>query len=65
VRAELLRALRRVGITHILSTDLIFPEEDEQFSATLQAIRKAHALRAAKLSAPPAAAAIAGDYYLI
>jgi SulP family sulfate permease len=64
VRAELLHAIRRVGIARLLSPDLIFPEDDEQFSATLRAIRRAHALRAQRLSAPPAAD-IPGEYYLV
>jgi SulP family sulfate permease len=64
VRAELLQAIRRVGIARLLSADLIFPEDDEQFSATLRAIRKAHALRAQRASAPPAAH-IPGEYYLV
>jgi SulP family sulfate permease len=64
VRTELLRALERVGITRLLGSDLIFPENADQFSATLQAIRKAQALRAQAASAP-SAAAVAGDYYLV
>jgi len=65
VRAELLDAIRRVGITRILSADLIFPEEDEQFSATLQAIRKAHSLSSPTGSAAARVPGTAGDYYLV
>lgn len=46
VRADLFAALTRVGITQRHPADLIFTEEDEDFSATLKAIRKAHALNA-------------------
>jgi len=65
VRADLLGAMRRVGITRILSADLIFPEEDEQFSATLQAIRKAHALSSQQGSVVAQAPGSAVDYYLV
>jgi len=64
VRTELYAALRRVGITQILSAELIFPEEDEQFSATLRAIRKAHSLRAEGMPSS-AVATSTGDYYLV
>jgi hypothetical protein len=57
--------IRRVGITRILSAELIFPEEDEQFSATLQAIRKAHALSSRQGSPAAEAPSTAGDYYLV
>lgn len=45
VRPELLAAIRRVGAALYIDDALIFPEEDENFSATLKAIRKAYALR--------------------
>jgi SulP family sulfate permease len=65
VRADLLGAIRRVGITRLVSADLIFPEEDEQFSATLQAIRKAHALSSQRGSVAAQTPSLAGDYYLV
>ena len=35
-----------MGVTKRHASDLIFPEEDENFSATLKAIRHAYDLRA-------------------
>jgi SulP family sulfate permease len=65
VRAELLSAIQRVGITRTLSAELIFAEEDEAYSATLQAIRKAYALRAQHNSAVAETDDAGGDYYLV
>ncbi len=44
LRPQLLAALSRVGISRRHSSDLIFPEEEKDFSATLNAIRSAYAL---------------------
>jgi SulP family sulfate permease len=63
VRRDLLDAISRVGISQYLPEHLIFAQEDEDYSATLKAIRHAYALggrRYADASAPNAAA-----YYLI
>jgi len=65
VRPDLLQALRRIGITAYLSTDLIFPEEDDNFSASLKAIRKAYALRGTPDDAGPSARPVVGAYYLV
>ena len=46
VRPDLLAAFRRIGITNRHSLDLIFEEEKEDYSATLNAIRRAYALAA-------------------
>jgi SulP family sulfate permease len=65
VRGELAAAIGRVGIGRELPPEQIFPEEDEDFSATLKAIRRALALRAAQdasgSSLPPRGA----SYYLV
>lgn len=65
VREELAAAIGRVGISRDLPPEQIFPEEDEDFSATLRAIRKALSLRAAQdtsgMSLPPRGA----SYYLV
>jgi len=61
VRPDLLAAIARVGIAAYLPAELIFPEEDEDYSATLKAVRKAYALRAERDDeAPPD-----GAYYLV
>jgi SulP family sulfate permease len=44
VREDLFAALTRIGITDRHPAELMFREEDEDFSATLRAIRKAFAL---------------------
>jgi SulP family sulfate permease len=64
VRADLLAAIERVGISRYLPADLIFREEDEDYSATLKAIRKAIALRSAQSPATGTLAAT-GAYYLV
>ena len=63
VRADLMAAFSRVNIAHYLSGELIFPEEDQDYSATLKAIRKAHELLARDESAD--ATRHAGAYYLV
>jgi SulP family sulfate permease len=65
VRPDLLQALHRIGITGYLSTELIFPEEDENFSATLKAIRKAYALRRGSDDASTGTVPVGGAYYLV
>ncbi len=46
LRPQLMTALVRVGITKRHSLDLIFPEEERDFSATLNAVRHAYGLAA-------------------
>jgi SulP family sulfate permease len=65
VRADLLQAIERVGITRELPAGQIFAEDDEDYSATLKAIRKAYELRAAQGAAAPAAAPTGAAYYLV
>ncbi len=61
VRPDLLNALQRIGITQHLPAELIFHEEDQDYSATLKAIRKVYELRGAHSGSPAAAPA----YYLV
>jgi SulP family sulfate permease len=44
VRPALLSAILRMGITRHYPAELIFAEEDEEYSATLKAVRKAYLL---------------------
>jgi SulP family sulfate permease len=53
VRHDLFAALTRIGITEHHPVDLIFKEEDEDFSATLKAIRRAFALRTMHAAVAP------------
>jgi SulP family sulfate permease len=46
VRPALFDALTQIGITERYPRDFIFTEEEQDFSATLKAIRKAYALAA-------------------
>ncbi|ACB95320.1 SulP family inorganic anion transporter [Beijerinckia indica] len=46
IRPDLFNALQQIGIAERLGTDFIFPEEAEDYSATLRAIRNAYALAA-------------------
>ena len=46
VRPDLLAALTRIGVTQRIDPDHVFVEEEEDFSATLRAIRSAYALAA-------------------
>jgi SulP family sulfate permease len=64
VRADLQGAIERVGIGRYLPADLMFREEDEDYSATLKAIRKAIALRSETGLASGRPAAV-GVYYLV
>jgi SulP family sulfate permease len=65
VRADLLQAIQRVGVMRQLGPELIFPEEDEDFSATLKAIRKAYALRSGRVSGGSEPMELDGAYYLV
>ena len=65
--------LQRSGrLTQPARPERVFPEEDEEFSATLKAVRYAHALRGFDESNQPVtAAAVTGNgdakhyYYLV
>mgnify|MGYP000945833620 CR=1 FL=1 len=46
VRPDTLGLLHNVGLTKWFPEENIFPEEDEQYSATLKAVRRARALAA-------------------
>jgi sulfate permease, SulP family len=54
LRPDLLAALGRIGLTQRHSFDLIFPEEERDYSATLHAVRNAYALAARKARGPEA-----------
>lgn len=61
VGPELHRLLKRIGAERYIPDDLVFPEEDEEFSASLKAIRKARSLQT-----PSAGKSTAeGAYYLV
>ena len=62
VRADLLSALKRIGIAERLGEGLIFAEEAKDYSATLAAVRKAYALTAAKCPELPPREPV---YYLV
>ena len=65
VRPDLLSALQRFGIAQLLPPGRIFPEEEENLSATLKAIRRAQALRAAEAPGGAARVEPEGAYYLV
>ena len=65
VRPDLLAALQRFGIAQLLPADRIFPEEEENLSATLKAIRHAHASRAADAVDVAPRVQPEGAYYLV
>jgi SulP family sulfate permease len=72
VQPDLWTLLKNVGFDGWFPTDRVFPEEDEEFSATLKAVRYAHAQRGFDESGAPvpvAAVAANGDskhyYYLV
>jgi sulfate permease, SulP family len=72
VQPDLWTLLTNVGFDRWFPSDRVFPEEDEEFSATLKAVRYAHALRGFdEAHEPVSAAAIAGNgesksyYYLV
>lgn len=53
VRPDTLSVLKNVGLLNWFPEDRIFPEEDEEYSATLKAVRYAHAERVALESDAP------------
>jgi sulfate permease, SulP family len=65
VRADLLAACRRVGIMRYVNAELVFPEGEEEHSATLKAIRAAYDLRDRQKSDSPKERDSAGAYYLV
>ena len=65
VRADLLDACRRVGIMRHVNAELVFPEEKEEHSATLKAIRAAYGLQAHQKSDFTEERASGAAYYLV
>ncbi|OIN78707.1 SulP family inorganic anion transporter [Mycobacterium malmoense] len=70
VRPDSLAVLKNVGFQKWFPTEQVFPEEDEEYSATLKAVRYAHnKLAELKLNEPftatPELAAHADLYYLV
>lgn len=72
VQADRWTLLTNVGFNTWFPIERLFPEEDEEFSATLKAVRYAHALRGfdeAGLPTPASVAAANGEsksyYYLV
>jgi len=72
VQADLWTLLTNVGFDKWFPSERVFPEEEEEFSATLKAVRYAHALRGFdEAQEPVAAVAVAGNgdakryYYLV
>ena len=72
VQADLWTLLTNVGFDKWFPAERVFPEEDEEFSATLKAVRYAHALRGFDESGdavPAVAVGANGDakhyYYLV
>jgi SulP family sulfate permease len=57
VRPDTLHVLDNVGFESWFAAEHVFPEEDEEYSATLRAVRYAHnKLAELKLKQPPTAA---------
>jgi SulP family sulfate permease len=72
VQNDLWTLLTNVGFDKWFPSENVFAEEDEEFSATLKAVRYAHALRGFDESgAPVSVATVAGNgesksyYYLV
>jgi len=65
VRADLLAALRRVGIAAELGEAQVFAEEDEDFSATLGPSATPMRRSRRKRTGQPPAQAPGGVYYLV
>jgi SulP family sulfate permease len=70
VQPDMWTLLKNVGVDRWFSSKHVFPEEDEEFSATLKAVRYARAqLEAPDFPVPVAVAAVSGDaqryYYLV
>ncbi|WP_084460925.1 SulP family inorganic anion transporter [Curvibacter gracilis] len=61
VGPELHRLLKRIGADRYVPEELVFPEEDEEFSASLKAIRKARSLQPTSATRNTAE----GAYYLV
>ncbi|MBV8177983.1 MAG: sodium-independent anion transporter [Mycobacterium sp.] len=62
VQSDLWTLLKNVGFGEWFPSERVFPEEDEEFSATLKAVRYAHALRGFDESGVPVpVAAVAGN----
>jgi SulP family sulfate permease len=64
-RPDLLAALNRFGIADAVPRERIFPEEDENLSATLKAIRSAQALHPDEASGDARRAPADGVHYLV
>jgi sulfate permease, SulP family len=72
VQPDMWTLLKNVGVDKWFSSEHVFPEEDEEFSATLKAVRYAHAqLGTKEFQAPLPATAVSGNgdlqpyYYLV
>ena len=72
VQTDLWTLLTNVGFDEWFPSERVFPQEEEEFSATLKAVRYAHALRGFDESDEPVtAAAVSGNgdsksyYYLV
>ena len=65
VRPDLREAIERAGITRHLGVEQIYTEEDQDYSATLKAIRKAYELLGKEDAATQAASIPGGAYYLV
>jgi len=68
VRPDTLAVLKNVGLQSWFTAEHIFPEEDEEYSATLKAVRYAHTKLAALESSAQLTPEQAGDpglYYLV
>ncbi len=72
VQPDMWTVLQNVGLERWFSGEHVFPEEDEEFSATLKAVRYAHAqlgVHEPHAPVPVAAAPGSGDaqryYYLV
>jgi len=71
VQTDLWTLLTNVGFDEWFPSERVFPEEEEEFSATLKAVRYAHALRGFDESNEPVTATVSGNgdsksyYYLV
>jgi sulfate permease, SulP family len=72
VQSDLRTLLTNVGFDEWFPSERVFPEEEEEFSATLKAVRYAHALRGFdEANEPVTAAGVSGNgdsqsyYYLV
>ena len=62
VRPDTLKVLRNIGFDEWFPPEQVFPEEVEEFSATLRAVRYAQAKQAAQVDEAPEDAKL---YYLV